>query len=131
MCTSCRTIWRLTPTNRYDSAAPQWREPAYRTVLMKAGTVADLNQVGQDAHDQAPSGVETAPSWTVPGSTMTVLLTTALLLGGCSMGNDRMRATDREDELDAVADALYDAVSVDPDDRVRTTTTEAPTPAAP
>ncbi len=28
--------------HRYDFADPQWRELAYRTVLMEAGTVADL-----------------------------------------------------------------------------------------
>ncbi len=29
--------------HRYDFADPQWRELAYRTVLMEAGTVADLS----------------------------------------------------------------------------------------
>lgn len=48
-----------------------------------------------------------------------MLLTSALLLGGCTRGNDRMRATDREQELDAVAAELYDAVSIGTDDQVR------------
>ncbi len=34
------------------------------------------------------------------------------------MGNDRLRATDREEEIDAVAADLYDAVGVGPADRV-------------
>lgn len=53
-----------------------------------------------------------------PHGSAVVLLVTALLLGGCSMESDRLRATDRDDEIDAVAAELYTAVGVEPDDRV-------------